>query len=305
MDQPSAARILIVDDEPDSLRFLTRALESAGYTALIARSGEDALDIVTKARPDLVIMDAIMPGMGGFEATRRLKSAPPTNAIPVIFMTGLSGSDDVVEAFRAGAADYVSKPVVIEELLARLAAHLATARQTDRSRDALDAMGRLLVAVDTNGQVAWMTPQARVLLEEMEPGWRQGMTQLPSLLREGLEKLGRGVGDDRSGPVRVEGPDGAIELVPIPRATETETLLRLNDLREAAAIRVLLEAHPLTQREAEVLLWISYGKPNRVISEVLAISPRTVNKHLEQIFSKLGVETRAAAAALAVRTLSR
>jgi len=90
----------------------------------------------------------------------------------------------------------------------------------------------------------------------------------------------------------------------IGRVRGSEVLVRLNDVNPAANIALLQTRFTLTNREAEVLLWISYGKPNRVISEILDISPRTVNKHLEQIFVKLGVETRAAAAASAVRVIS-
>jgi DNA-binding CsgD family transcriptional regulator len=93
-------------------------------------------------------------------------------------------------------------------------------------------------------------------------------------------------------------------MVLVTQLRGAEWLVRLNDVNPASDIALLQSRHGLTSREAEVLLWISYGKPNRVISEILSISPRTVNKHLEQIFVKLGVETRAAAAALAVRVIS-
>jgi len=83
-----------------------------------------------------------------------------------------------------------------------------------------------------------------------------------------------------------------------------ETLIRLTEVREDGKIAVLQKHNGLTRREAEVLLWVSYGKTNKTISEILDISPRTVNKHLEQVFRKLGVETRAAATAIAVRYLS-
>ena len=115
--------------------------------------------------------------------------------------------------------------------------------------------------------------------------------------------------DNPDATLRFEAGAQVIELVlvgPVRRddGEGREVLVRLNLIREGADVERLRDRYGLTQREAEVLLWISYGKPNRVISEILGISPRTVNKHLEQVFEKLGVETRAAAAAFAVRTIA-
>lgn len=115
--------------------------------------------------------------------------------------------------------------------------------------------------------------------------------------------------DNPDATLRFEAGAQVVELVlvgPVRRdeGEGREVLVRLNLIREGADLERLRDRYGLTQREAEVLLWISYGKPNRVISEILGISPRTVNKHLEQVFEKLGVETRAAAAAFAVRTIA-
>ncbi|HSF12741.1 MAG TPA: response regulator, partial [Erythrobacter sp.] len=105
--------ILVVDDNPDSLRFLVDTLEAEGMTVLIARSGEATLDLLAEAAPDLILMDAIMPGISGLETTRRIKRNPATNHIPVIFMTGINAPEHVVEALGTGGVDYVRKPVVI------------------------------------------------------------------------------------------------------------------------------------------------------------------------------------------------
>jgi len=95
-----------------------------------------------------------------------------------------------------------------------------------------------------------------------------------------------------------------LECVLLRQTGDDEWLFRLNEQREGDQQRLLAETHGLTSREAEVLLWISRGKQNREMSEILNISPRTVNKHLEQVFRKLGVENRSSAAAIAVKTLS-
>ncbi len=140
--------ILVVDDNPDSLRFLVDTLEAEGMTVLIARSGEATLELLGEAAPDLILMDAIMPGISGLETTRQIKRNPPTAHIPVIFLTGLNEPEHVVAALGTGGVDYVRKPIVIDELLARIRVHLANARTTYRSRLALGLAGRSLVALD-------------------------------------------------------------------------------------------------------------------------------------------------------------
>src|SRR5688572_19408741 len=112
--------VLVVDDTPESLGFLTDTLDGAGYTVLIATDGESALRLVDQITPDLVLLDAVMPGLDGFETCRRLKKKPSLAHLPVIFMTGLSETEHVVKGLAAGGVDYVAKPIVVEELLARM-----------------------------------------------------------------------------------------------------------------------------------------------------------------------------------------
>ncbi len=194
--------VLLIDDVPDTVRMIAEALDGAGFTVLVATDGASALKRVARVRPDAVLLDACMPGMDGFETCRQLKQVPGMQTVPVIFMTGLSETERIVEALSVGGIDYLVKPVVPDELVARLHAHLRVARQLN---DALLA------------------------------------------------------------------PPGEGEA-----------------LRE----------NPLTQREMAVLEWVACGKTNRDIGDILCMSPRTVNKHLEHIYEKLGVETRTAAGAL-------
>ncbi|WP_051683165.1 putative bifunctional diguanylate cyclase/phosphodiesterase [Sphingomonas sp. UNC305MFCol5.2] len=124
--------ILIVDDNPVNLGVVVGRLEQQGYDVLVALGGEEALTRAEFASPDLVLLDVMMPGLDGFETCRRLKANPLTTHIPVIFMTALGDLRDKVAAFEAGGVDYVSKPFHFEELLARIATHLAlkAARQS-------------------------------------------------------------------------------------------------------------------------------------------------------------------------------
>jgi DNA-binding response OmpR family regulator len=102
--------ILVVDDTPDTLGFLTDTLDHAGFTVLIATDGAGALDLVDQITPDLVLMDAVMPGMDGFETCRRLKREKLLLHLPVIFMTGLTQTEHVVEAWRPAASTTSPNP---------------------------------------------------------------------------------------------------------------------------------------------------------------------------------------------------
>ncbi|MBI5563478.1 MAG: response regulator [Chloroflexi bacterium] len=116
--------ILIVDDTPINLGVVVNYLESYGFGIRIARSGETALKRVKYNRPDIILLDILMPGMDGFETCRQLKSLEATKDIPVIFMTSLTSVEDKVKGFEAGAVDYVTKPLHQEEVLARVRTHL-------------------------------------------------------------------------------------------------------------------------------------------------------------------------------------
>ena len=203
--------VLIVDDLPDNLALLSDALEQAGHMVLVALDGATALERMQRLKPDIVLLDALMPGIDGFETCRRIKARAEFEDVPVLFMTALTESEHVLEGFAAGGVDYVTKPIHPEQVLARVASHLRTARA----------------------------------------------------LREARE---------------------AAQQAPAPDAEE---------VRAALARR-----YQLTGREVEVLEWVACGKTNRDIGEILGLSPRTVNKHLEHVYVKLGVETRTAAASV-------
>lgn len=142
IEAKSRDTVLIVDDSPETLRMLTDALDGAGMTVMVALDGASALRIGEQIVPDIILLDAMMPGMDGFETCRRLKREAQLAGVPVIFMTGLAETEHIVCGLEAGGVDYVAKPIVIAEMLARIKVHLANARLTQSARAALDVSGR-------------------------------------------------------------------------------------------------------------------------------------------------------------------
>jgi DNA-binding response OmpR family regulator/DNA-binding CsgD family transcriptional regulator len=271
--------VLVVDDAPHTLGALCSELEAEGYTVLVAPDGLAALQRLELVGPDAILLDARMPGLDGFETCRRIKADGAWAHVPVIFMTGLSETAHIVEGFAAGGVDYVVKPVRAPEVLARLATHVRNARAARLAREALDIGGHGVVVIDAHGRIAWQSPRARA--------W---------LAQAGATIDWAGLSDDTLVLAnRTARRIGAVGL--------GETMWLLGDAQDAKpAADARLAA--LTPREAEVLSWIAKGKTNRDVADILGMSPRTVNKHLEHVFEKLGVETRAAAAALASRGLA-
>ncbi len=116
--------ILIVDDTPANLSVLAECLSTAGYALMVAEDGEEALSQTKLARPSLILLDVMMPGIDGFETCRRFKASAETRDIPVIFMTALADTSEKVRAFNSGAVDYITKPIQHAEALARINTHL-------------------------------------------------------------------------------------------------------------------------------------------------------------------------------------
>ena len=291
--------VLIVDDVPENLSLLHDALDDTGYTVLVATNGESALQRARQSLPDVILLDAMMPGMDGFEVARRLKADFATQHIPIVFMTGLTETEHVVAAFAAGGADYVTKPIRPPEVLARIAAHMQNARQMKQARTALDAFGQATVAVRAaDGKLVWQTPLARKLLGEY---FEAVDDQAPDALLKWIADAHRARREGRD-PAALLLAGGSRRLLASfdDQTGDDEWLVVLREENDASAIESLIAAFRLTQREAEVLYWVVQGKTSNDIGEILGNSPRTVNKHLEHVFEKLGVETRTAAANLAL-----
>jgi DNA-binding response OmpR family regulator/DNA-binding CsgD family transcriptional regulator len=294
--------ILLVDDSPDALGFLTEALENSGFSVLIATSGRSALNIVERITPDLILLDAVMPGMDGFETCRRLKTSAGVAQVPVIFMTGLTETEHVVHALDAGGVDYLTKPINIDELRARIRVHLSNARSAQSARVALDAAGRHLLAVRADGSVQWSTPQATRLINAATNS-DDGLDLIASRVSGWMAERDRpGFARDAAFALS-EGEEKGLQLSYLGGLGADEFLFRLTVNNRRTDVEILRAHFPLTARESEVLIWIAKGKSNRDIGEILGLSSRTVNKHLEQIYVKLGVENRASAAVKAAHAI--
>ncbi|MDF1484700.1 response regulator [Ramlibacter sp. H39-3-26] len=309
LDRSDSDVVLIVDDVPDNLSLLHDALDEAGCTVLVATSGEAALARAAQALPDIVLLDAMMPGMDGFEVARHLKADARTAHIPIIFMTGLTETEHLVAGLEAGGVDYVTKPIKPREVLARMQVHLQgarlarrDARQAGQARNALDAFGYASITVRaSDGRLMWQTPLARDLL------LRYCGTVAPATPAPVLEWLRR---HQAEAEAHIEPPRLSLEQGPrrlifrlhqrVGDSDGGDWLIVMQEASDAAIIEAMSVSFKLTAREAEVLYWVVKGKINRDIGDILGASPATVKKHLERVFAKLGVETRTAAAGMAL-----
>jgi DNA-binding response OmpR family regulator len=302
LDRANSEVVLIVDDVPDNLAVLHDALDESGYTVLVATGGEAALQRAAQAVPDIVLLDAMMPGMDGFEVARRLKASPKTAHIPIIFMTGLTETEHLVAALEAGGVDYVTKPIKPKEVLARMGVHMQGARQARQARNALDAFGYASITVRaSDGKLMWQTALARELLMAYYG------TRAPETPQAVVDWLRRHLKDaeQQIEPPRLTAQLGARRLTfRLHQQTgDDDWLMVMREVSDAAVIEAMSLSFKLTAREAEVLYWVVKGKINRDIADILGASPATVKKHLERVFAKLGVETRTAAAGMAMNRI--
>lgn len=292
--------VLVVDDAPETLSFIHDTLEQAGMEVLVALEGKQALTIAQRIKPDMILLDAMMPNMDGFETCRQLKALPALSNTPVLFMTGLNDTEHIVKGLEAGGVDYLVKPVRPDELIARMRVHLNNARKTRSAYDALDSAGQHLMTLNTFGLLLWATPQTYGLMARTgaDESWQS--TVLASQVRAWLAQ-----DPLPNSEMKLRGLMVPLVLRFLGRDDHQNGLFKLEESRQEDEAGLLRAELGLTERESEVLFWIANGKTNREAAEILCMSPRTVNKHLEQIFPKLGVENRTAAAGVALRVLAK
>lgn len=293
MAEPYAAEqniALVVDDDPDSLTMVSAALEEDGMSVIVARDGQTAIDLTARVNPDVILMDAIMPRMDGFETCRKLKQGNHPTHAPIIFMTGLTEPDDVLRGLTAGGVDYITKPVVVDELVARIGIHIVNSKLIQSARDAHDLSGRSLLAFDSTGALRWGSKMAMAAFEMSVPDYEVLQAWLLNCARKPVSQIA---------PLVINHYD--FRYVGI--SSSNEILVKFMQGKNETNEQILGRLLSLTGRESEVLYWLTLGKSNRDISAILGLSPRTVNKHLEQVFQKMGVDNRTSAAVAADRIL--
>lgn len=290
--------ILAVDDSPETLGMLNRALTQAGFSVLIAMDGLQAVGICSQLTPDLIIMDAKMPNMDGFETTRKLREDPHLTDIPVLFMTGLEVGEGMASSFEAGADDYIQKPVNIDELLIRIQGRIKNARSQVAVKESMDRAGSPSIAVSTEGRIAWATPMALEMLKNSGYDRIAINALLPSLL------LKFGAAGQNAGEFALENTDPRIYATLEQVNSVGDMVFKIKTADPGKRIELIRDKLGLTSREAEVLYWMSQGKSNKELALILGISPRTVTKFTELIYSKLQVDNRTSAANMALKIIS-
>ncbi len=309
--------VMVVDDVPANLEVLLGYLSSAGYRVLVAENGRRCLEQLEREKPDIILLDLMMPGIDGIQTCRRIKARADWAAIPIIVITAADALDKKLEAFGAGAVDFLGKPIQPEEVQARVQTHLRLRElqgelerknqelqeeielRLDAERELEGSLAEALLIADLAGSVLFATRQARIYLTTYLPKNETAVDGvLPPTIRDWLA---RGAGRE---PLTVTHPQkGTIQVDSFGSSNHRNTVfLRIERQSGDLGPNALLTLG-MTAREAEVLYWIAEGKTNPEIAIILGASLNTVKKHANNLFVKLGVETRTAAARLALQTL--
>ncbi|MBL9210451.1 MAG: response regulator [Opitutaceae bacterium] len=280
--------VLVVDDTPAALGVVCDALRARGVRVLLAENGAAARAVLARVTPDLVLLDVMMPGEDGFTVCTALKAEPAGRDLPVIFLTAVDAPDQKVRAFAAGAVDYVTKPVHVAELVARVGAQLEL-RDAHRKLEAQNAELEAEVALrlDAEAQLASSLDRAVIVLN------RAGEIVFATRLAHGL------LAKFEVAPARLAAVDrhehggGALRVRHFTEPGRDDTTMLVLEEEQAEPGPAALLQFGLTPRQAEVAYWVAQGKTNPEIAVILGASPRTIDKHMERILARLEVENRA------------
>lgn len=303
---PPKGIVMIIDDTPENLALLSDTLSEANYRVLVATDGLSALEQINYLIPDIILLDVMMPGINGYETSNRLKLNPRTEKIPVLFMTALSELNDLLRGFEEGAVDYLVKPIRPPEVLARVETQLQQARNIKRADEALSHSPHSVLAINPKGRITWLSTAATRWFSDFLhsfglPEATQVGQPLPEPLLEWvIAQLAQPVNQEQTPFESLRsGNHFIVKLAPC--LNTPEYLLFMEKRSGQWNLDSVKTALGLTAREAEILMWISRGKTNKEVGLILDSSPRTINKHLEHVFEKLGVATRAAAVSMALQ----
>ena len=314
--------VMAVDDIPANVDVLLGLLHESGYRVLVADSGCRGIEQLQRELPDLILLDLMMPGMDGIETCRKIKAKDAWKHIPILMMTAADELSSKLAAFEAGAVDFLAKPIQPAEVLARLKIHLQIRELQSELESAnrglsqknellaeeielrLDAEKQLeasleqaLLVSNRGGEILFATRHAQLLLSTFFPS--APIRRLPPDVQVWLTTQNNQI------PLKVtDKKHGEIEIHQFAITHSGNlSMIRIEHLNGDRGPKSLL-ALGLTAREAEVLYWISEGKTNPEIAIILESSVNTVKKHANNLFIKLGVETRTAAARAALLVLN-
>jgi len=284
------ATLLVVDDTPASLGVVCDTLRREGIRVLLAENGAAAREVLARTIPDLVLLDVVMPGEDGFAVCASLRANPAWRSLPVIFLTAVDAAEQKVRAFAAGAVDYVTKPVHVPELAARVRVQLELrAARLALEAQNLELEAEVAVRLDAEEQLAASLDRAVVVLD------RTGAHVFATRLAHDL--LAKYFPDGRPAALaaggRFPGGEGALLVRRFAEPGRDDTAMLVLEEEHAPPGPAALIALGLTVRQAEVAYWVAQGKSNAETALILGTSPRTVDKHMERIFQRLGVENRA------------
>lgn len=296
--------ILVVDDVPENLAVVFEVLSGGGYEVLVVESGEIALERMDLMRPDLILLDVRLPGADGYAVCRRLKADPKTADIPVLIMTGLHETKDMLAGFKAGAVDFICKPVAAEEVLVRVDTHLQlrrlrlqlqlrnrelqreVRRRREAERQLEQSLDQAVILIDQAGTPQFATARAWDLIARFFPD--APLAGLPPQLLQWL-------GDESSPTSRFTCQIGDLNVRRFSSSSGGGTVLKLEERLNVPSSQQL-QSLGLTPKEAEVLYWMAQGKTSPEIATILDCALNTVKKHAQRIYQKLGVENRTSAA---------
>ncbi len=254
--------VLVVDDEPDALRMLTTVLERAEMSVLVATSGEAALELLGNIVPDLILMDAVMPGMDGFETTQKIKARPGNSQHSRNLHDRPHRERSMSSKHSRSAASIMSANRSTSwELLARVRVHMAQGRAVQASVTSLDATDRLILATDSRGNLLWCTPRAEQAINRVAPDWRRGEEPLPPEIRSHIERLLALEGTGGSARVKRSGGSGELEMMVVAHYRENGGPHSAQRTRSRTTTWHGCSTGCRSRTgEAQVLLWVSYGK---------------------------------------------
>jgi DNA-binding response OmpR family regulator/DNA-binding CsgD family transcriptional regulator len=326
--------VLLVDDNPANLHLLVETLIQENYRVLVAESGESALARVRYAQPDIILLDVVMPGISGFETCRRLKANPATSAIPILFLSALDDTVDKVEGLQVGGVDYITKPVQVIEVLARMRTHLllrqsqqrlarynedleerVTVRtaqlQTElerRKQHEAEIQKLLEILTTQSDQLRRLTTfliqnhqqQRAHVAHNMTTHIRQRLQQVT----QQLTILGALAGTIENSTARYQVTTQLQQLSADISALAADLQLATAELQQPSPAAQCALNNPLlklTAREHEVLQLLVDGKAAAQIAELLCVSEATVRGYRSRLLQKLELEDTTALIKFAVQ----